>query len=104
MKHTLNYTMRKIKKIKTGSKGKNLVLAAAWVDKELRDNIKLRSCYSREWNKAKRNNSQPELIEICKRKYLKQKHITTIMSGNKKSQWEDKKIKETWNNGKKIGK
>ena len=24
------------------------------------------------------------------------------MSGNKKSQWEDKKIKETWNNGKKL--
>ena len=37
MKHTLNYTMRKRKKIKTGRKGKNLVLAAAWVDKELRD-------------------------------------------------------------------
>ena len=96
--------MRKRKKINTGRKGKNLLLAAAWVDKELRDNIKLRSCYSREWNKAKRNNSPPELIEQCKKKYLKQQHITSIMSGNKKSQWEEKKIKETWNNGKKFWK
>ena len=93
MKHTLNYTMRKRKKIKIGKKGNNLALAAVWVDKELRDNIKLRSYYSREWNKAKRNKNQPEIIEKCKKKYYKQKHITTIMSGNKKSQWEDKNIK-----------
>ena len=81
-----------------------MVLAAVWVNKELRNNIKLRSYYSREWNKAKRNKNPPVIIEEYKKKYHKQKKITTIMSSNKKSQWEDKKIKETWNNGKKIGK
>ena len=72
MKYTLNHTMRKRKKIKTGRKGKNMLLAAAWVDEELRSNIKLRSCYSREWNKARKNNSPPEIIEQCRKRYLKQ--------------------------------
>ena len=84
MKYTLNYTMRKKKKIKTGKRGKNLVLAAVWVDEELRKNIKLRSYYSREWNKAKKNKNLPDIIEEYKKKYHKQKKITTIMSSNKK--------------------
>ena len=84
MKHILNYTMRKKKKIKTGKRGKNLVLAAVWVDEELRKNIKLRSYYSREWNKAKKNKNLPDIIEEYKKKYHKQKKITTIMSSNKK--------------------
>ena len=104
MKTTLNSTMRKRKKIKVGRKGKNIILAAVWVDEELIRNIKLRSCYSREWKMARKNNSPPEIIEQCKRRYMKQQYITSIMSGNKKSQWEEKKIEETWNNGKEFWK
>merc|ERR1711874_180348 len=101
MKTTLNTTMRKRKKIKVGGKGKNIMLAAEWVDDELIKNIKLRTYYSREWKIARKNKSPPEVIEQCKRRYLKQ-HITSIMSGDKKSQWEEKKNEETWNNGKKF--
>jgi len=102
MKTTLNSTMRKRKKIKVGGKGKNIILAADWVDEELIRNIKLRTCYSRQWKSARKNNSPPEVIEQCKRRYMKQQYITSIMSGDKKSQWEEKKIEETWNNGKKF--
>ena len=43
------------------------------------------------------------MIEKCKQRYLKQQRITSIMSGNKKGQWEEDKIKETWRDGKKSG-
>merc|ERR1712179_758557 len=78
MKYTLNYTMRKKKKIKTGKRGNNLILAAVWVDEELRNNIKLRSYYSRQWNKAKKNKNLPVIIEEYKKKYQKQKKIKTM--------------------------
>ena len=42
------------------------------------------------------------MIEKCKQRYLKQQRITSIMSGNKKGQWEEDKIKETWRDGKKF--
>ena len=43
-----------------------------------------------------------DIIEGCKRRYLEQQKKTSIMSGNKKGQWEENKIKETWNDGKKF--
>ena len=84
IKYTLNYTMRKNKKIKTGKINNKLILAAVWIDEELRNNIKLRSSYSRQWNKAKKNKEQPDITEEYKKKYLKQKKITKIMCNNKK--------------------
>merc|ERR1711874_120062 len=93
---------RKRKKIKVGGKGKNKILAAEWVDEKLIRNIKLRTNYSRQWKIARKNNSPAEVIEQCKRRYMKQQYIISIMSGDKKSQWEEKKIEETWNNGKKF--
>merc|ERR1711874_660476 len=92
MKTTLNSTMRKRKKIKVGGKGKNIMLAAEWVDDELIKNIKLRT-YSREWKIAMKNKSPPEIIEQCKRRYMKQQYITSTMTGNKKSLWEKRKLK-----------
>ena len=94
--------MRKKKRIKVGGRGKKTILAAEWVDEELISNIKLRTSYSRQWRLARKNNSSEEIIEECKKRYLEQQRITSIMSGNKKSQWEEKKIKETWNDGKKF--
>ena len=81
-----------------------MILAAEWVDEELIKNIKLRTYYSREWRIARKNKSPPEIIEQCKNRYLKQQRITSIMSGDKKSQWEKKKIEETWKDGKKFWK
>merc|ERR1711874_371696 len=95
---------RKRKKIKIGDKKKNKILAAEWVDEEPIRNIKLRTYYSREWRIARKNKSPPEIIEQCINRYLKQQRITSIMSWDKKSQWEKKKIEETWKNGKKFWK
>ena len=90
LKNTLNSTLRKRKKIKLGNKNNNKILAAEWVDEELIRNIKLRTHYSREWRIARKNKSPPEVIEQCKSRYLKQQRTTSIMSGDKKSQWKKK--------------
>ena len=49
MKSTLNITLKKKKRLKLGRRGKNIMLAAEWVDQELIDNIKTRSRLSRDW-------------------------------------------------------
>ena len=100
MKNTLNSTLKRRKKIKLGNKNNSKILAAVWVDEELIRNIKLRSHFSRKWRYARKNKSPPEVIEQCKNRYLKQQRITSIISGDKKSQWEKKKITETWKDGK----
>ena len=102
LKSTLNSTMRRKKRIKLGNKNKVKLLAAEWVDDELISNIKLRSQYSREWRYARKNKQPPNIIKQCKDRYLKQQRLTSIMSGDKKSQWEKDKITETWKNGKKL--
>ena len=102
LKNTLNSTMKKRKKIKLGNKNSNKLLAAEWVDDELIGNIKLRLQYSREWRYARKNKSPPSIVEQYKNKYLKHQRLTSIMSGDKKSQWENEKITETWNDGKKF--
>ena len=86
LKTTLNSTLRKRKIIKVGGKGNKIILAAKWVDEELISNIKLRTSYSRQWRLARNNNSSAEVIEECKKRYLEQQSITSIISGNKKSQ------------------
>merc|ERR1711874_685340 len=86
MKNTLNSTLKRRKKIKLGNKNNSNILAVEWVDEELIRNIKLRSHFSREWRYARKNKSPPEVIEQCKNRYLKQQRITSIMSGDKKSQ------------------
>ena len=95
--------MRKKKRIKVGGRGKKTILAAEWVDAELISNNKLRTSYSRQWRLARKNNDSEEIIEDCKKRYLEQQRITSIMSWNKKTQWEEKKIREIWNDGKNSG-
>merc|ERR1711874_374076 len=91
---------RKKKRVKVGGRGKRTILAEEWVDAELISNIKLRSNYSRQWKLARKNKESEGVIEGCKRRYLEQQKKSSIMSGNKKGQWEENKIKETWNDGK----
>merc|ERR1712030_134577 len=99
IKYTVNHTLRKKKKISN-----KLILAAVWMDEELRNSIKLRSFYSKQFNIAKKNKNLPDRTADYKMKYLKQKRITKTMCSNNKSQWEDKKISETWNDGKNFWK
>ena len=103
IKYTLNSTMRKKKRIKVGGRGKKTILAAEWVDAEMISNIKLRTSYSRQWRLARKNKQSEEVIEECKRRYLEQQRITSIMSGNKKGQWEEKKLKRPRMMGKSSG-
>ena len=58
MKYTVNQTMRKKKSIRTSKINSNMILAAVWMDDELRSNIKLRSHYSKQWNIAKNCSTQ----------------------------------------------
>merc|ERR1711874_662893 len=104
MKTTLYSIMKRKKRIKLRNNKNVKVLAAEWVDDELIGNIKLRSQYSRDWRYARKKKEPPEIIEQCKSRYLKQQRITSIMAGDKKSQWEKDKISETWKDSKKFWK
>ena len=96
IKMAVDHTMKRSYKKKPGGKGLTMK-AAPWVDKELIDNIGLRSKFSREWRYA-RKKEKAEEIERCKRRYLHQKSITANMTQNKKSNWEVTMIAETENN------
>merc|ERR1712121_471189 len=95
LKTAVNHTMKKTKLQKPGRKWQT-IRAAPWVDRELRDNVDLRSKYSREWRYARKKGNQEE-IEKCKENYFTQKGVTNTMVGNKKSGWEVMKIQETEN-------
>ena len=50
-----------------------------------------------------RKMGEPDIIvEACKKRYEEQQTKTSIMSGSKKGEWEEKKIEETWKDGKKF--
>merc|ERR1712179_30579 len=100
VKTSVEYAMRRRKRIKPGGKKKLTLKAAPWVDEELIMNIKLRSRYSREWRYARKRKEPEEVIEGYKQRYLKQKSRTALLTGDKKSSWENEKIGETWNDSK----
>ena len=85
-------TMKRTKLKRPGRKWQT-IRAAPWVDKELIENVSLRSKFSREWRYARKEGNQ-EKIEKCEEKYKTQKAVTHIITGNKKSEWEGMKIKE----------
>merc|ERR1712215_379261 len=96
LKTSVMHTMKKSIKKKPGTKNQPL-RAAPWVDKELTDNIELRSKYSRNWRCARKGENDEE-IEECKRKYFQQKRKTADLAQNKKTNWEEKMIAETEHN------
>merc|ERR1712121_605289 len=67
------------------------------VDRELKENVSIRSKLSREWRYARKEGNQKK-IEECEEKYQTQKAVTHVMTGDKKSEWEVMKIKEMENN------
>ena len=102
IKDSMELTMRRRKMIKLGKKGKETILAAKWVDQELIENINLRSSYNRQWRYARKRNAPEAEIKICEKRYREQQKKTAIMTELKKSTWEEKKIEETWKDGKKF--
>merc|ERR1712033_144317 len=67
---------------------------------ELMDNIKLRMKLNRNWRFSRKENQPLIVQEEFKEKYETQKRITSALAGKKKSEWERKKIQETWKDGK----
>ena len=100
IKSSIECTMRRKLKKRPGGKKQVTIKAAPWVDTELIENIKLRSQFSREWRYARKRKEPEEVINRYKQKYIQQKNKTAILTGQKKSLWEEKKIAETWGDSK----
>merc|ERR1711913_63681 len=102
LKSSIDQNLRRRKVIKLAGKGKVKLISAPWVDTELIDNIKIRSYLNKEWRDARARKEPENILKIYKERYLKQKRITAIMTGDKKSTWESQKIQETWKDSKKF--
>ena len=96
LKTSVEHTMRKSVKKKPGNKDQP-IRAAPWVDRELTENIELRSKLSRHWRYARKEGNK-EKIERCKEAYFEQKKRTMDLAMRKKACWEEKMIAETENN------
>merc|ERR1711874_612189 len=57
---------------------------------------------NKEWRMARKRGEPERILKICKERYLKQKRIAALMTGDKKSNWESRKINETWKDSKKF--
>merc|ERR1711895_56589 len=102
MKSSIDENLRRRKKVKLAGKDQVRMISAPWVDEELIENIKLRTFLNKEWRMARARGEPNEILEIYKEKYMRQRTITALMTGDKKSSWESSKIKETWNDSKKF--
>ena len=91
IKTSQNRILKKSKRVRVGSRGNMKVAAAEWVDLELIDNIKERSKLSRRWRIARKEGKPQEILEVYEKEYKEQQVMTSIMSGNKKGEWEKKK-------------
>ena len=72
------------------------------MNQEIIDNINYRTELNKQWRYARKNGESREIIEEYKRKYITQQKKTSRMMGIAKSNWEEKKIEETWRDGKKF--
>ena len=104
IKASVEHTMKRKLKKKPSGKKQVTMKAATWVDTELLGEIRLRSQLSKAWRHARKRKDPEEAIEEHKQRYLVQKRKTTTMTGLKKSQWEERRINETWGDSKKFWK
>ena len=94
--------LKKSKRIKGGKKGDMRIAAAEWVDEELIDNIKIRGKLSRRWRIARKKYEPQEILNNYEKEYKFQQIKTSNMAGDKKGEWEKRKIIETKRDGKKF--
>merc|ERR1711895_184 len=99
---SIDESLRRRKMVKLAGKNQVKMISAPWVDSELIENIKLRTFLNKEWRNARARGEPDEILEIYKERYMRQRTITALMTGDKKSSWESSKIKETWNDSKKF--
>ena len=102
MKSSIDENLRRRKMVKLAGKSQVKLISAPWVDTELIENIKLRTYLNKEWRKARGRGEPEEVLKILKERYMKQRRVTALMTGDKKSSWESSKIKETWKDSKKF--
>merc|ERR1711874_410064 len=88
LKSSIDENLRRRKMVKLTGKGQIKLISAPWVDTELIENIKLRTSLNKEWRKARRRGEPEEILKILKERYMKQKRITALMTGDKKSNWD----------------
>ena len=100
LRSSLEHTMRRKLRKKPGGKKSISMSAAPWVDTELLENTKLRTQLSKKWRHARKRKEPEEVLKIYKEKYLIQKSRTAILTGQKKSQWEESKVAEFWGDSK----
>ena len=84
LKSSIDENLRRRKVVKLAGKGQVKLISAPWVDSELIDNIKLRTCLNKDWRKARARGEPDRVLNILKERYLKQKRITALMTGDKK--------------------
>merc|ERR1712082_238983 len=75
-------------------------MGSSGINTELKVNIKLRSKLSRAWRHARKRKEPEEILDKYRDDYFLQKSKTAIMTGDKKSEWEENKISETKGGGK----
>ena len=102
LKTSIDEHLKRRKVIQLAGKGQVKMVSAPWVDTELIDHIKYRSFLNKEWRKARARGEPECILKRYKEKYLEQKRITALMTGDKKSKWESNKIQETWKDSKKL--
>merc|ERR1712239_109515 len=100
VRSSVDFAMKRRLKRRPGGKKKIDLKAAPWVDSELKENIKLRSKLSKAWRHARKRKEPEEVLDKYKDEYFLQKSRTAILTGDKKSEWEESKITETWGGGK----
>ena len=94
--------LKKSKRIK-GKKGNMRIAAAEWVDEELIVNIEIIGKLSRRWRIARKKQEPQVLLNKFKEEYKSQQIRTSNMAGDKKGEWEKRKIIETKRDGKNSG-
>merc|ERR1711913_185993 len=102
LKSSIDENLRRRKKVRLAGKDQTKMISAPWVDEELIENIRIRTFLNKEWRMARARGEPKEILDTYKERYMRQKTITAIMTGDKKSSWESFKINETWNDSKKF--
>merc|ERR1711874_124890 len=102
LKSSIDENLRRRETVKLAGKGQIKLISAPWVDSALIENIKLRTKLNKDWRMARRRGEPERILNIFKERYMKQKRITALMTGDKKSNWESRKINETWKDSKKF--
>merc|ERR1711874_232808 len=84
LKSSIDENLRRRKKVKLAGKDQVRMISAPWVDEELIENIRIRTFLNKEWRMARARGEPKEILDTYKERYMRQKTITALMTGDKK--------------------